>query len=339
MNGRGCGAGTLDPSAALAGLFATVRQRSSVSIYTVEKGQNSGRMKNVIDRSPTCALPADRRFLLNDASGLSHWAVRLLLAWLVSGWLGSIAHGQVPSFPAQRPAVRIVDDIPPTFEELRERHSGEQIRILERLNRATDRFLPLLDRWVVAEDWTTPILIFSPFPSQFLQARPIKKLVAVHLPSQAYAAYEYGRLVRWGPVSSGREGHLTPPGLYFLNWKSKGRRSTVNPEWYLEWYFNFHNRRGLSFHTYPLPGLPGSHACLRMLKDDAQWLYGWGESWGLDARGREVETNGTPVLIIGQYEFEAPKPWLTVDYWLRGIELPENVDGLREVGLDVAESK
>lgn len=263
----------------------------------------------------------------------------LMLACAVSGWLGVIVHGQVPSFPAQRPAVRIIDAIPPTMEELREMHSASQIRILERLNRANDQYLLLLDQWVVADDWTTPILAFSPFPTRFLQARTIPKLLAVHLPSQSFAAYEYGRLVRWGPVSSGREGHLTPPGLYFLNWKSRGRRSTVHRDWYLEWYFNFHNRRGLSFHAYPLPGLPASHACLRLLEEDAEWLYSWGESWVLDARGWEVERNGTPVVIIGQYEFEAPSPWLTADYWMRGIELPESVDGLSESRADAAQSK
>jgi lipoprotein-anchoring transpeptidase ErfK/SrfK len=121
----------------------------------------------------------------------------------------------------------------------------------------------------------------------------------VHSPSQVFGAYEYGHLVRWGPVSSGRARYPTPSGLFHLNWRARQRTSTDNPDWDLEWYFNFHNFRGLAFHQSALPGRPASHACLRLLQRDAMWLFNWGDGWVLTADGRDVLSFTTPVLVVG----------------------------------------
>jgi hypothetical protein len=112
-------------------------------------------------------------------------------------------------------------------------------------------------------------------------------------------------------VSSGAAHDPTPSGLFHLTWRSTGRHSTVNREWYMPWYFNFHSRRGLSLHQYVLPGRPASHACIRLLERDARWLYGWGRGWSDDARGDVVAGSGTPVLVVGSYDFSAPPPWMS----------------------------
>jgi len=83
--------------------------------------------------------------------------------------------------------------------------------------------------------------------------------------------------------------------------------------------------RGLSFHQYALPGRPASHACIRLLERDARWLYGWGEEWELDARGRTVLRNGTPVLIVERFDFESQPPWRSPEDLLRGIVLPDSI--------------
>jgi hypothetical protein len=115
----------------------------------------------------------------------------------------------------------------------------------------------------------------------------------------------------------------TPPGVLFLNWRSAGRASTVNPDWFMRWYFNFHNTRGLSLHQHPLPGYPASYACVRLLERDAMWLFEWGESWTVDAQGREVIRRGTPVVIAGEYDFDRPPPWRSIDWLAHGItDLP-----------------
>jgi hypothetical protein len=137
---------------------------------------------------------------------------------------------------------------------------------------------------------------------------------------QAFGAYEFGRLVRWGPVSTGRKDTPTPIGIFNLTWKAKQRRSTDNEQWLLRWYFNFVNARGVSFHEFDLPGYPASHACVRMLQRDAEWLYSWGEQWKLDPDRRHVAVPGSLVLIVGRAQPGAP--WTSLDVVQRPIDLP-----------------
>jgi hypothetical protein len=78
----------------------------------------------------------------------------------------------------------------------------------------------------------------------------------------------------------------------------------------------------LAFHAYPLPGYPASHGCIRLLERDAQWLFDWGQTWVLDATGTRVLTPGTPVVIVGRYDFEAPPPWRSLTWLSTTVELP-----------------
>lgn len=91
--------------------------------------------------------------------------------------------------------------------------------------------------------------------------------------------------------------------------------STANPGWVLPWYFNFANTEGRAFHAYELPGLPASHGCIRLLDRDAQWLFDWGRAW-LDASETSVVETGTPVLILGAFQFGVVPPWHS-EAWLR----------------------
>ena len=150
----------------------------------------------------------------------------------------------------------------------------------------------------------------SPFPFEVPELSTVPKLVAVSRQVQAFAAYEQGWLVRWGPTSTGRQATPTPAGLFFLNWKARETRSTDNEAWLLKWYFNFHNRRGVSFHEYELPGRPASHACVRLAAGDAEWLYGWGVQWILAPGGGRVLAEGTPVMVFDEYDWAAERaPW------------------------------
>ena len=178
---------------------------------------------------------------------------------------------------------------------------------------------------VVPGRWTEDELAYSPFPVEWPAAADQPKALVVHQPIQAFAAYELGRLVRWGPVSTGRRETPTPAGAFNLTWKSKSRRSTDNDAWLLEWYFNFVNSRGVSFHKFDLPGYPASHACVRLLERDAQWLYEWGDQWTLDATKRQVVTAGTPVLVVGAYDHKAPPPWVDPGVAPRVMEMPSSI--------------
>lgn len=201
------------------------------------------------------------------------------------------------------------------------RRTPAQLALLEKLNRADRAHLPRLEVVVVPDDWSDDALAHAPLPRIWPAAMPHPKAIAVHVAGQAFGAYEHGVLVRWAPVSTGRRSSPTPAGFHHLNWRSKGRHSTVDAEWFMPWYFNFASREGLAFHEFALPGRPASHSCVRMLHRDARWLFDWGQGWMLGPR-RTVESPGTPVAIVGTYDFGAPPPWRSMAWLAQPVTLP-----------------
>jgi hypothetical protein len=225
-------------------------------------------------------------------------------------------------------AARVEQTAPPRPYELQpgrttnlQALTEERIRLLEKLNRADRTHLPRLQAVVVPRDWSDGETAHSPFPARYDAASSLPKSLIVMIGIQAFAAYERGELVRWGPVSTGRRGDDTAPGRVSLNWKSAGRHSTVNADWYMPWYFNIRNERGVAFHAYALPGRPASHGCIRLLEPDAIWLFSWGEEWRLE-KGR-LRAPGTPVLLEGRYDFDGPPPWIDLTSLGRVVALPE----------------
>jgi lipoprotein-anchoring transpeptidase ErfK/SrfK len=219
---------------------------------------------------------------------------------------------------------------PRTAAELAKRFTAAQLDILEMLNRRDRAHLirpdPPIPGLVVPTEWADDPLSYSPFPRLWPAADAYPKAIVVHQPAQVFAAYEQGRLVRWGPVSTGRKETPTPAGQFNLTWRARSRHSTDNQDWLLEWYFNFVNERGVSFHLFDLPGYPASHACVRLLQRDAEWLYGWGDQWSLDDSRRNVVIPGTPVLILGVYRYDASPPWLSLESIALPLALPETLD-------------
>jgi hypothetical protein len=189
-----------------------------------------------------------------------------------------------------------VEVMPDGVVPLRKQFTERQLEILEKLNHADLDHLSRLRRMVVPEQWVADDLAYAVLPERYPSAAPHRKLLVVYTPGHVFGAYESGRLVWWGPISSGARASPTPEGLFFLNWKAVGHTSTVDPDWFMRWYFNFGNREGLAFHEYALPGQPASHGCIRLLQRDAEWLFNWGDEWVLDASGTRVITSGTPVF-------------------------------------------
>lgn len=235
-----------------------------------------------------------------------------------------------PRAEAYVPAVDQADPAPIQYRieggplrELAARLKPSEIELLEKLNRADLKHLLRLTKVVVPSSFRDE-MAHSPFPQQYPAAAATPKLLVVDQPAQVFAAYEFGKQVRWGPVSSGRKEKPTPSGLVHLNWRARSRISTLSGEWRLNWYFNFNNQRGLAFHEFDMPGHPASHACFRLLTRDAMWIFNWGESWTLDSKG-QLATHGTPVLILGDYNYAAAPPWQSADFFARAIALPESV--------------
>lgn len=192
--------------------------------------------------------------------------------------------------------------------ELEKEFGPEGMQLLYRLNRRDLKHLKSGDSVVVPTTHDS-ILAYSPFPHHIDGLDSVAKLIAVSRRVQAFGLYEHGRLVRWGPTSTGKKSTPTPEGLYHTNWKSKETHSTVDETWVMKWYFNLDNMEGISMHEYDLPGYPASHSCVRLLADDAEWIYHWADQWQLTPDRSHVAVNGTPVIIFGNYQYGKTPPW------------------------------
>jgi lipoprotein-anchoring transpeptidase ErfK/SrfK len=194
------------------------------------------------------------------------------------------------------------------------RFSPAQRKLLQKLNRADAAHLGGWKSLIVPSRWDLDELAYSPMPESIEPLSDVPQAVVVDLPAQVFGAYKFGALVRWGPVSSGGPGHSTSPGRYHLNWKARVRISSVDDTWIMPWCFNFDTTTGYAFHQYSLPGRPASHGCIRLLEVDAMWLFHWGRY-------------GTPVRVLGHYDFSSPRPWMQPVWWSRGVTLPSLVAG------------
>ncbi len=165
------------------------------------------------------------------------------------------------------------------------------------------------DTLIVPNKLESNFLAYSPFPEYVEAMASIPKIAFFSYPIQAYALYENGKLVKWGPTSMGSKAHQTTRGLHFTNWKGKEIISTVSDEWKLKWNFNIANHEGIGWHQYSMPGYPASHSCLRLLEEDAKWMYDWGEQWVLNKGGATVRAKGNPVIVYGDYPWGQRRPW------------------------------
>ena len=189
-----------------------------------------------------------------------------------------------------------------------------ELLTISALNRIDIAKIYKVDSIIVPDTFLTDLNRYSPFPDSFPQTNSIRKLILVSYPIQAFAFYSNGKLQRWGPVNMGKKSTPTPTGLFHTNWKSKSQISTDNPKWILPWYFNLVNATGVSFHQFELPGLPVSHSCIRMKQEDAKWIYENAEQWKLHKNGMEILSQGTPVIIFGEYAYEKQKPWYALSF-------------------------
>lgn len=153
------------------------------------------------------------------------------------------------------------------------------------------------------------ILDCSPFPRFLPHASSWPKLVLVSRRVQAFGAYENGQLVRWGPTSTGVKEQPTPANLYYSSWKSRRKVSSLDRSWIMPWYVNLHTSMGVAFHQYAMPGRPFSHGCIRLLKDDAIWMYRWTDAWVPNDDRVTARVFGTPVIVFGDYDYDGKPPW------------------------------
>jgi hypothetical protein len=208
-------------------------------------------------------------------------------------------------------------------------------RTVALLNRTTPRQFSTGDTLVVPTRFGLDFRAYSPFPRYYVGAHQKRKLLVLSKTVQGWAAYEHGRLERWGIINTGALETPTPNGRFNVNWKEKKRLSSESPpgeEWWMYWVMNIHDARGIHLHQYAMPtGGPTSHGCVRLINNDAKWLYEWTEAWETTARasgstsrrGRLTDA-GTMVLVLGQEPTGDPRPFRYKNRYpiLRRVHLP-----------------
>ena len=200
---------------------------------------------------------------------------------------------------------------------------SSKMNIALAINRTDKTNFPQMDSVIIPGDFSGDIEFYLPFPNQIDYLKDIDKIIFFSYPTQTFAAYENGELIYTGPTNMGRKKDQTPTGLFYTNWKAEQTTSTFNDEWDLRWHFNIANKEGVGWHQYSLPGYPASHSCLRLQEKDARYLYDWADQWVL-ADEENVKVKGTPVIVFGSYDFDAPKPWLQLIDNPKAITITEN---------------
>lgn len=199
-----------------------------------------------------------------------------------------------------------------TVDSFKSKYSSEHQHLIFALNRVDARRLNKGDVLVVPDTLTGNLKDYSPFPENLDILDSVPQAVLISQRIQAFALYEKSKLVKWGPLSSGKKSTPTPNGLFYGNYKARKKVSTINPDWLMPYYFNFMNFEGVGVHEYSMPGYPASHACVRLRKEDAMYVYDWARQWELTPDGNSVMRNGTPFMVYGEYDFDKPSPWLNL---------------------------
>ncbi len=202
------------------------------------------------------------------------------------------------------------------FNEFRYRgHNWAQNKTFRTLNREECRYLRRGEKLVIADTFISDQRAYSIFPAFYWEARKIPKIIMISNAFQCYAAYKYGKLVRFAATNTGKERTQTYPGRYSLVWKEREHRSSIDSNWVMPYTFNFHANAGSAFHKFSMPGRPVSHSCCRQFLEDAKWLFYWGEGYKRDINKKPIPLSGTPVIIIDAFDFSRKRggPWLELN--------------------------
>lgn len=192
------------------------------------------------------------------------------------------------------------------LEELIKEIGYQNLPIVLRINRTNSGYLTKGSVVTIPDDFEANL---SPFPKEMPLISDIPKLLIISQRVQAVGFYEYGKLIKWGPTSTGKKDTPTLNGVFGTNWKGKEVISSFDDEWILKWNFNIVNFAGIGIHEYTMPGYPASHSCVRLFGSDAEFLYNWADQWILASDGKTRLAYGTPVIIFGDYDYDGTPPW------------------------------
>jgi L,D-transpeptidase catalytic domain len=223
--------------------------------------------------------------------------------------------------------------------------SLEKQNMVQLINRRNLEDIQKGDTVIVPTAYDLDFRAYAPFPRYYPAGKTLGKIVILAKEIQAFAAYEEGKLVRWGIINTGAESSRTPTGRFNVNYRDSSKVSGLSPaltrdpndgdeEWVMTWVMNIHETRGIHMHQYAMPTAgPASHGCVRMNDADALFLFNWVDLWKhsggngertLPRRPERVQKQGTMVLVLGPDPVGKPKPFVFKTRYpiLRIVELP-----------------
>lgn len=143
-----------------------------------------------------------------------------------------------------------------------------------------DQPIAQLDTDSNAENRTTP----PSEPTEWIAAwiddlkQSSERWIEVDLSAQQILAWEGNTVVFSAPVSTGREGDWTPPGVYAIETKydkawMQGDDYDIPNVPYVMYFFGSYAIHGAYWRDNF--GTPASRGCVSMSVDQAEWLYSW----------------------------------------------------------------
>ncbi len=128
------------------------------------------------------------------------------------------------------------------------------------------------------------------------------KKIVVNLSQQRACAYEGGRTVFCGNISTGKPGHRTPNGHFRVLEKDIDHVSSKYPEPNGGAKMHYMLRltsSGIAMHLGYVPNYPASHGCIRMQSGFAQQMYNWAHV------GVPVRVIGTPPARVSRSSYRS----------------------------------
>lgn len=180
----------------------------------------------------------------------------------------------------------------------------EERDIVQRINRTYNHLWAGKEIAVPKDLAQKTIFDFSPFPLQTNTGG--EKQVIVDQDKLAWAAYDReGRLVKWGPISSGSDRCSdgssrtcrTMTGIFhFFSKENEKCRSNVFPvgKGGAKMPFCMYFHKGFAMHgANDIPGYRASHGCVRMFIQDAKWM----NHNFIDLDNNKSSSLGTKVIV------------------------------------------
>jgi lipoprotein-anchoring transpeptidase ErfK/SrfK len=97
-------------------------------------------------------------------------------------------------------------------------------------------------------------------------------VITVSLAEQKLYVYEDGNVIASSPVSTGKKGHRTPTGTFYVRYKQRLAHSKKYDNAPMP-YLLMVTEDGVGIHAGKLPGHPASHGCIRVPLKFAEKLY------------------------------------------------------------------